>query len=255
MTRKPKKFPVFLWHRRLGLIAMLLVIILSVTGIMLNHTEGLKLDEKPVQSEWLLDWYGLNPKGVSSSFPAGKNIITQWDHQLFFNQHSLIYSDQNLKGAVVTNGIIAIALEQMIILLDTSGELIEQVETGINHVTNIGLQDQRIILKTEDMNTYISDEQIITWKIVNANTALWSSKIQLSEELRLAIKNNFRGNGLTQERVILDLHSGRLFNSQWGVYIMDASAIIMMLLSVSGLWVWWSRKRKMRTKRHYQKHH
>lgn len=234
---------------------MILVLILSVTGIMLNHTEGLKLDEKLVQSEWLLDWYGLNPKGAPSSYQAGKNIITQWDQQLFFNQYSLIYSDQNLKGAVVTNSMIAIALDEMIVLLDTSGELIEQVATGINHVTDIGLQEQRIILRTKDMKTYISDEQIITWKIVNAKPDLWSSKILLSEELRLAITNNFRGNGLTQERVLLDLHSGRLFNSQWGVYIMDASAIILMLLSASGLWVWWSRKLKMRTKRHYQKHH
>ncbi len=38
-NRKPKKFTAFLWHRRIGLFALLLVIILAITGIMLNHTE------------------------------------------------------------------------------------------------------------------------------------------------------------------------------------------------------------------------
>ena len=46
--RKPKKFTAFLWHRRIGLVAIVLVIILAITGIMLNHTEELKLDESEI---------------------------------------------------------------------------------------------------------------------------------------------------------------------------------------------------------------
>ena len=57
------------------------------------------------------------------------------------------------------------------------------------------------------------------------------------------------------ERVILDLHSGRLFNQAWGIYLMDASAIIMIWPGLSGTWIWWSRNRKIKNKRHYQKHH
>ena len=69
------------------------------------------------------------------------------------------------------------------------------------------------------------------------------------------MKQAYRGQGLTLERVMLDLHSGRLFNQTWGVYLMDASAVIMMWLGISGTWIWWSRNKKMKTKRHYQKHH
>ena len=46
--RKPTKFTAFLLHRRAGLFAIILVIILAITGIMLNHPEALKLDEKYV---------------------------------------------------------------------------------------------------------------------------------------------------------------------------------------------------------------
>ena len=61
--RKPKRFTAFLWHRRIGLTAIILVIVLAVTGIMLNHTEALKLDETYVESATLLGWYGFEPEG------------------------------------------------------------------------------------------------------------------------------------------------------------------------------------------------
>ena len=65
---------------------------------------------------------------------------------------------------------------------------------------------------------------------------------------------SFRGRGLTLERVMLDLHSGRIFGD-FGIYIMDAAAVALLWLSGSGLWVWWSRRMKLHKKRHYQKHH
>ena len=52
--RKPQRFTAFLWHRRVGLLAIVLVIILAITGIMLNHTERFKLDETYINNSWLL---------------------------------------------------------------------------------------------------------------------------------------------------------------------------------------------------------
>jgi uncharacterized iron-regulated membrane protein len=65
---------------------------------------------------------------------------------------------------------------------------------------------------------------------------------------------SFRGRGLTLERLILDLHSGRIFGA-YGIYVMDAAAIVLLWLSGSGLWVWWRRQLQQKRKRHYQKHH
>ena len=46
----------------IGLFAIALVIILAITGIMLNHTEAFKLDERYIKASWLLDWYGIKPE-------------------------------------------------------------------------------------------------------------------------------------------------------------------------------------------------
>ena len=50
----------YLWHRYIGLAAALFVIVLTVTGLLLNHTEELGLDSSSVQSDTLLDWYGIH---------------------------------------------------------------------------------------------------------------------------------------------------------------------------------------------------
>ncbi len=61
-NRKPKRFTAFLWHRRIGLVALTLVIVLAITGIALNHSETFKLDETYVNTSWLLNWYGIEPE-------------------------------------------------------------------------------------------------------------------------------------------------------------------------------------------------
>ena len=43
--------------------------------------------------------------------------------------------------------------------------------------------------------------------------------------------------GLPLERVLLDLHSGRIFGEA-GVWLVDAAALLFLLLAGSGLWLW-----------------
>ena len=109
--RKPKRFTAFLWHRRIGLVAIVLVIILAITGIMLNHTEELKLDENYVESSLLLGWYGLEPEGEAISYDVGEDVITVLDHQVFFNSYPVAETEQNFHGAVKADQLIVLAFD------------------------------------------------------------------------------------------------------------------------------------------------
>jgi len=55
---------------------------------------------------------------------------------------------------------------------------------------------------------------------------------------------------LPMERIMLDLHSGRILGRA-GVYIMDAAAIGFLVLAASGVWLWVRRRTSIRT--HKQK--
>jgi len=56
------------------------------------------------------------------------------------------------------------------------------------------------------------------------------------------LQRHFRGEVLPVERVLLDLHSGRFFG-RFGPWIFDTIAVLLILLALSGTWIWLKRKR------------
>lgn len=259
-NRKAKKFTAFLWHRRIGLLALLLVIILAITGIMLNHTERFRLDETYVNNTWLLDWYGIRPEDEPVSFlitsDIGDHVISAWHNQLFFDDTAITSLQQTMHGAIGAEQFIVVALDSEIILLSYDGEFIERMSTSISfsNIQRLGMKYKRPVIETSEPLYYIADEHILDWDVIMDEGIAWTEPYSLSDEQYESLLVAYRGNGLKLERVILDLHSGRIFGS-YGVYLMDAAAIALLWLSLSGLWVWNSRRRKMRKKKHYQKHH
>lgn len=255
-NRKPKKFTTFLWHRRVGLFALALVIILAITGIMLNHTEQLELDETYVNNNWLLNWYGIEPEDEPVSYRVDQHVISSWNNQLFFDNTAITSLEQTMHGVIGAEQFIVIALDNEIILLSNEGEFIERVSTRISfsNIQRLGMKYKRPVIETSEPLYYMADEHILDWDVVINEGIEWTEKYSLNDDEREQLLIAYRGNGLKLERVILDLHSGRIFGS-YGIYLMDAAAIALLWLSLSGLWVWSSRRNKMRKKKHYQKHH
>jgi hypothetical protein len=259
-NRKAKKFTAFLWHRRIGLIALSLVVILAITGIMLNHTESFKLDETYVNNSWLLDWYGIEPEDEPISYRVKNNqssfIISLWQNQLFFDNDAIINLEQNIHGAIGAEQFIVIALDNEIILLSYEGELIERLSTNISfsNIQRLGMKYKRPVIETSEPLYYMADEHILDWDVIINEDIKWTEQYKLNENEHQQLLLAYRGNGLKLERVVLDLHSGRIFGI-YGIYLMDAAAIALLWLSLSGLWVWSSRRQKMRKKKHYLKHH
>jgi len=235
--------------------------ILSITGILLNHTESLELDEVSVENNIVLDWYGVNPAGSPTSFSSGKTWISQWNQQIFFNGESLFTHNKSLLGIAQLNDMLAIALGNDVLLIDSEGEIIELMKNiCLAPIQKIGLLENKVSILDQQNSFYLSDTQLSRWNKQTGNhsslsNSLWSVSTELNAQQILKLKKSYRGQGLSLERIILDLHSGRIFNDNWGIYILDLSAILMMLLGISGVWVWWSRKLKIRKKKHYQKHH
>ncbi len=164
--------------------------------------------------------------------------------------------EQNIHGAIAAEQYIVVALDSAIILLTFDGEFIERVSTSLSfsNIQRLGIKYKRPVIETSEPLYYIADEHILDWDIMMNEDVLWIQRYTLTADEKEKLLVAYRCNGLKLERVILDLHSGRIFG-QYGIYLMDAAAIALLWLSLSGFWVWSSRRRKMRRKKHYQKHH
>ena len=88
--------------------------------------------------------------------------------------------------------------------------------------------------------------QIVPLKSLADDTVFTEPQV-LPEAISKAISQAYLGEGLPLERILLDLHSGRLFG-KIGVYVMDSAAVLMIVLTVTGLLIWirriWRKSRR-----------
>ena len=187
-NRKPKKFTAFLWHRRIGLLALLLVVILAITGILLNHTERFKLDETYINNAMLLDWYGIKPEHEPVSYRLSddpeSHIISAWNNQLFFDDIAITRLEQDMHGAIGGEQFIVVALDSEIILLSYEGELIERVNTSISfsNIQRLGKKYKRPVIETSEPLYYMADEHILDWDIISNDGIEWIEPYSLDED-------------------------------------------------------------------------
>ena len=254
MTRKHHRHQrskwrsLYVWHRYLGLTAALLMLLIATTGLLLNHTEELMLDERYTTSEPLLNLYGIeisNPSG----FPAGHHWISLIDQQLFFDTSRQETSIQILTGAVQLQNIVVVASQTEIHLFTSEGELIEALDeaSGIpQSISALGISSTNQVIMRSNKKLYaLSEELTEAQSTEHDENIIWSSAEELPSDIQQHISQKALATALPVERVLLDLHSGRLFGSA-GVYAFDLFAIIFIFLSISGSTIWFKQHLKYR---------
>ena len=50
----------YVWHYTIGLFASVFLLLLAITGILMNHSRSLGFEQVDMSFGWLLSWYGMD---------------------------------------------------------------------------------------------------------------------------------------------------------------------------------------------------
>lgn len=235
------------WHRKLGIIAAFFIIFLSISGVALNHTTTLSLAHQPIKSTWLLDHYGIASPNDIRFYHYNENSIQVTNKHLWLNEKLLLESADTIIAATFipsaensNSQLVLVASRDHIYLFNQQGDLIDQIGEALGLPQNIdalSVEEQNIVVRTP-AGYYQTTTDFFEWQpvnfIVEPNWVIASeSSITATAKAALAYRSQF----LTLERIILDAHSGRILGL-FGVLFMDAVAILLILLSISGVYMW-----------------
>ena len=222
-------------HRWIGIVAAAFLLVLAVTGVLVNHAHDWGLDRSPVRWEWLHQWYGIPAPASPLGVQLEQQLLLWASDALWVSgqQHPL---DQ-LVGAVASGPLLVVAGHSEMLLLTTEGELVERIGRASlpGRIERIGTAGDQIVIES-DAGHYRGDADLVSWRPAPNAAAEWSIPGQApagtAQRLGLALSPE-----LTWSRVVQDLHGGSLFGLG-GRLMADLAAAAMIFLLVSGLVTW-----------------
>ena len=231
-------------HRFAGLLGLLLFAGIAVTGIALNHADRLGLPHSRVQNPWILKFYGIGTQRIERGFAVGPQWLSAVGNDLYLDDQPL--SDATgLTAAVFSQGLIVIADDQGLALFLPDGQLVERLSEDLPAaLTALGTDRQGQLVARTPGGDWIADAELLTWRPYSGETS-WNREQPLPAQLAARLGAKYYGRGPNWERVILDLHSGRLFG-RYGWLLSDLAAVLILVLGGSGLWSWNRQRRRRR---------
>lgn len=244
------------WHRWLGITAALPALAIAATGVLINHGNALELDARPVYARWLLGWYGIEVPGGGIAYRAGPTVVSQLGEALYLDGRRLrlpsaVEPAGRLRGALAIDPALLVALSGQALLLDADGRLIEAIEVpelapglGNSGIDAVARSSDGFAALRIGQTVVTSDSGLLRWSrsARDPESFDWIRPVQPGPALRKRMQAAWHGGSITWERVLLDLHSGRLFG-RLGVWIVDLVSLLLIVLAGTGAWLWLLRRR------------
>ena len=233
-------------HRRMGVVSALFVILLSISGLALHYSPSLQLDNRFIGSSVLLGWYGIEVPDITLSYGVAGHSISLIADALYFDGRRLPGDYFDLKGIVTSNVGYTAATANQLILLTVDGELVEvlgRVHGLPGGIEAIGNSEPDQIHLRHSAGILEADIDALTWTRSNIEDFQIGWSELSTEEPRAVerIQSDYAASLLSWERLILDVHSGRLLGGL-GVVLVDIMAILFVLMAATGVWIWTRRR-------------
>ena len=228
-------------HRWVGLTAAIFLIILTVTGIGLQHPNTFGLSQRFVQNETILSWYGLKMGKVDTAFRLGESYLVLSDGEVYW-QNSNLLQVESLTGAALADNLLVFTDAFYYYLFDaTTAEPIEQSKAPAI-ISQSGVVDGRLVFRSQtswfefiEATTQFTEATPVDSKQLIQPVTL---PIEVEQQLNQAKISHI----ISWEQLLTDIHTGRLFGGL-GTLLIDLAALAILLLAITGLWSWSTRRK------------
>ena len=224
-------------HRYIGLGICIFLVHLALTGIFLNHSIGLRLDKTFVTWPWLLNQYNLSVPEPTNIFTIGKNNFSIIDGEVFFNDKPIFMAEEELLGASQNRDTFILASSSTITLISKEGYIINQDNVLPFIIKNIGIYGDEVVINDSEDKMWSSESINGVWKLTENMTVQWSKEGSITPANQEKIRKYYVGDGISLEQVILDFHSGAIFQKAGKIFF-DIISILLIILSFTGIWLW-----------------
>ena len=234
------------WHRRIGAFGALIAIYLAVTGLLLNHTHDLGLDSTHTRSSLMLKLYNIKPQ-TGRTVETGRQTISQLGETLFIGNILVTQDGQPMTGATRYSDMYLVTTLTRLHIITEQGELVETLDHSAGlpaSIQRIGISTENRVILDDGAQYFDADMELLNWSARNSSIPVdWSRVRAMSAERSRQLTALAPGAGPSWERILQDLHSGRLFGTA-GIFFIDLTGVIILLLAVSGFVTIIMRKRR-----------
>lgn len=224
-------------HRYVGLGICIFLVHLAITGIFLNHSIGLRLDKTFITWPWLLNQYNLTVPEPANIFTIGKNNFSTIDGEVFFNDKPIFLAEEDLLGVSQNQDTFILASSSTITMISNEGYIINKENVLPFTVKNIGIFGDEIVINDSEDKIWSSESINGVWELTENRAVQWSMEGSITPINHEKIRKYFVGDGVSLEQVILDFHSGAIFQKA-GKLFFDIISILLIILSFTGIWLW-----------------
>ena len=238
-------------HRIIGVACAFFTILLAVTGLVLLRTDTWDLDQTRPPLALVRFFYEI-PEPKIESYQVEGSFWSVCEENLFLEEAQILKNVSSLKSILKMNFGWALVSPEELIMLDPNGALIDRMKVGIdlphqNELLGAYLKGESLILQSVN-EFYISDD-LFTW---NKHESLGEQKLLKATKISSALESQILENvsiiDISWERLVLDVHSGRVMG-RLGPWIMELSAWGLIALTCTGCMLQFQRSRLKRRRR------
>jgi hypothetical protein len=222
------------WHRRVGLASFAVIAIMAVSGLLLNHARTLGLHEIDVDTRFVPGRYGQTIDAPIRAFHAGGRWAV-WLSRRVIVDGRIVGSDVGpVVGARAAGPVLVVAAERGLLLIGPKGQVIESLGAVAlpGPVERVGTDGSGRIVIDTGKGLFRADDQLLSWS-PTSTAAAWSQLSNPPSAVVRAARAAVSARGPSLERLVLEVHTGRIFGP-WGIYLFDAAALCLIVLAATG---------------------